>query len=189
MFYKIGSELIYRKVHTREPLLVQEMLLSSKTNDGITKLITGKTNFEIENFKPLTDFQAELKAQDFKRLIERQKLAQNRSGDLRFRIKQMEEVGYEGLWLETSKETKNALSRVKSRTIAALNDCQIFRICSNNTSFDALQALEKEFAISELQKISERNNSTIINTWLIKYMQDGKANDCLTNYIHELARK
>ena len=82
---------------------------------------------------------------------------------------------------------------LRKETIAALNDCQIYRICEcdsgNRKTSEGLFELEKEFTCDELQRISERNGSTIINTWLNKQVSSEERYQCLTKYIHNLARR
>ena len=185
---KINSN-IHTKIISKAPVSIKEISSPKTINDIYTKLVTGKTNLELASFKPLTSSQENIKALEFKRLIERQRIARNRSGDLTYRLTQMKKMGYEKWLNETPEKTIEALSNLKAKTISTLNDFQIFRICLNGNSSKELEALEKEFSFSELQKLSERDNSTIINTWLAEFSAEDIAPKNLTEYIHQITRK
>ena len=182
-----------KKVHIKHPILIEENIDSSLVNDAINFAMFGKTNSEIEKQATMTDFQKELRSIEFARLLDRQHAARNRSGDIYARLRNMESYGYLDLRLEVPDNTLDALSSLKQETISALNDSQLYRICKfdngNRKVVDGLLALEQEFTVEELQKISERDSSTIINTWISKLVSDETAFAKLTDYIHELARK
>lgn len=182
-----------KKVHIKHPILIEENIDSSLVNDAINFAMFGKTNSEIEKQATMTDFQKELRSIEFARLLDRQHAARNRSGDIYARLRNMESYGYLDLRLEVPDNTLDALSSLKQETISALNDSQLYRICKfdngNRKVVDGLLALEQEFTVEELQKISERDSSTIINTWISKLVSDDTAFAKLTDYIHELARK
>lgn len=184
---------VNKKVHTKSPILIEENINSSSVNDGITFAIFGRTNSEIENETGMTDIQKELKSIEYQKLITKQQVARTRSGNIYTRLKDMDRCGYLDLKSDVSKEILYALSSLKQETISALNDSQLYRICKfdngNRKVVDGLLALEKEFTVEELQKISERDSSTIINTWISKLVSDETAFAKLTDYIHELARK
>ena len=184
---------INKKVHAKTPILIEENINSSSVNDGITFAIFGRTNSEIENETKMTDIQKELKSIEYQKLITKQQVARTRSGNIYTRLKDMDRCGYLDLKSDVSKEILYALSSLKQETISALNDSQLYRICKfdngNRKVVDGLLALEQEFTVEELQKISERDSSTIINTWISKLVSDEIAFAKLTDYIHELARK
>ena len=191
--YNFNFSKIYRKVHTRTPYLVQEFHHPYNLNDTYSILLTGKTNQEINHFAPMTEGQAHLREISYDRLIKKQQLCQNRSGNIFTRLKEMESYGYDGIRKNVSVETLEALTSLKKETIAALNDYQLYRICEiedgTRSAADGLLELEKEFTTQELQRISERESSTIINTWITKQTSSEESFRCLTNYIHKLARK
>lgn len=184
---------INKKVHTKTPILIEENINSSSINDGITFAIFGRTNSEIENEIGMTDNQKELKSIEYQRLITKQQVARTRSGNIYTRLRNMSNCGYLDLRYDVPRDVLYALLSLNYETIAALNDSQLYRICKFNNGNrkveDGLMALEKEFTTEELQKISERDSSTIINTWISKLVSDETAFAKLTDYIHELARK
>lgn len=184
---------IYRKVHTRTPYLIQEIYHPFSLNNTYSVLLTGKTNQEINEFCPMGDAQQELRAISYERLIKKQEFCKNRNGNIFARLKAMEEYGYDGICKKVPADVLGALTSLKKETISALNDYQLYRICEihdgRRSNADGLLELEKEFTIQELQRISERDSSTIINTWITKQTLNDESFQCLTNYIHELARK
>ena len=184
---------VYRKVHTRNPYLIQEIYHPLAINNTYSLLATGKTNQEINQFEPMTQVQADLRAIAYDKLISRQEISKNRSGNILTRLMDMQNYGYDGICKKVPTDVLAALTSLKCETIAALNDFQLYRICEihNGTRSNAegLLELEKEFTTQELQRISEREGSTIINTWITKQTQSEESFQCLTKYIHELARK
>lgn len=184
---------VSRKVLTRDPILVTQIRHPIVVNDEFSKRTTGKTNHQINNPDLMSEFVAKTRAVEFERLIQRQKLAQNRSGDILERLEHMEKVGYEGILDETPVKIYNTLLKLNKKTISALNDTQLFRICSfqdgNRSVVDGLLDLEREFTYDELVRLSQRNDSTILNTWICKQTKSEESFDCLTKYIHEISKR
>ena len=184
---------VSRKVLTREPILVTQIRHPLIINDEFSKRATGKTNSEIENYTPMSDDFAHIRAFEFEKLIAKQKLALNRSGDILERLETMENIGYQGILEATPASVYNALLRLDRKTISALNDCQLFRICNSQEGLrdtvDGLLELENEFSYDELIRLSQRGDSTIINTWINKQVKSEKSFECLTRYIHEITKR
>ncbi len=185
---------MYRKVHTRTPYLIQEIYHPLALNNIYSILACGKTNQQINQFEPMTETQANLRAIEYDRLIKRQALCQNRSGNILNRLMDMEKYGYDGICKKVPADVLESLMSLKKETISALNDYQLYRICEiredgKRSTAEGLLELEKEFTTQELQRISERDSSTIINTWINKRTLSDESFQCLTKYIHELARK
>lgn len=184
---------IYRKVHTRTPYLIQEIYHPLALNNVFSVLACGKTNQEINQFEPMGEIEKNLRAIAFDKLIRKQILSQNRSGNIFNRLQDMERFGYDGICKKVPADVLSALLSLKKETISALNDYQLYRICEiqngSRKTADGLLELEKEFTTKELQRISERDSSTIINTWINKQTLSEESFQCLTKYIHELARK
>ncbi len=184
---------IYRKVHTRDPILIQEKLHPASINDTYTFSLFSKNNSEINEPSVLSDTQKTLYSIEFDRLLNKQEIARSRCGNIYTRLRQMHRCGYLDLRYDISRDTLYALLNLKYETISALNDSQLYRICKFNNGNrdvkDGLVELEKEFSLEELQRISERESSTIINTWISKMVPNDDSFVELTKYIHKLARK
>ena len=75
----LSFQKVKRKVLTREPILVTQIRHPIIVNDEFSKRVTGKTNADINNYALMSDTQAMLKAKEFERLLERQRLATNTS--------------------------------------------------------------------------------------------------------------
>ena len=182
-----------KKLHTKTPILIEENINPSSLNDVITYALLGKSNSELEKQNIMTDIQKELKSIEYQKLLDRQKIARNRSGNIYTRLREMDRCGYLDIRLDVPENILYALLSLKQETVSALNDSQLYRICKfdngNRRVEDGLLALEQEFSTEELQKISERDSSTIINTWISKLVSDDIAFAKLTEYIHKLARK